>query len=111
MKLTLLSSDGGVPAGLRCEGEITATMAGNNPMGAVLGPGGFEKKVLLDLDRAASINSTGVAWLVSVIRTSRRPRPHGGVSIPPTIDHVLRLLSMPSLFTHCQGPGRSSLSS
>jgi anti-anti-sigma factor len=97
MKLTLVSSEGGV-ARLRCEGEISATMAGANPLEAVLGERNYGGKVLVDLERATSINSTGVAWLV---RCHKNFEAAGGClvfhSIPPTIDHVLRLLNMPSL--------------
>src|SRR5262249_25836170 len=97
MKLVLESSEGGIYK-IGCEGHITGGFAGENPLEELLGMGCYSAKVLLNLDRATSINSTGVAWLVRCHKNFERS---GGLlvlyAIPPAIDHVLRLLNMPAL--------------
>ncbi len=97
MKLILKSTADGVIR-LDCEGHISGGMSGENPIEEMVGIGCYGSRVLLNLERATSINSTGVAWLV---RCHKNFEQAGGTlvlhTIPPTIDHVLRLLNMPAL--------------
>jgi anti-anti-sigma factor len=97
MKLTLKSTDGGIIK-LDCEGSIAGGMSGENPIEAVVGYGCYGSPTMLNLEKAAAINSTGVAWLV---RCHKNFEQNGGrlvlYSLPPSIDHVLRLLNMTAL--------------
>jgi anti-anti-sigma regulatory factor len=97
VKLILGSSEGGITR-LDCEGPISGGMSGENPLEQVMGMGCYNSQTLLNLVKATTINSTGVAWLV---RCHKNFEQNGGMlvlhSIPPAIDHVLRLLNMNAL--------------
>ena len=99
MKLILKSSEGGI-ARLVCEGEVTQAdfVTEGNPFKTVLGSSCFEQKVLLDLQKAAYVDSAGVGWLVMSHKSFRE---QGGMlvvhSVPPMVDHVFRLLRMPTV--------------
>jgi anti-sigma B factor antagonist len=101
MNLELLGLEGNI-ARLVCEGEITPNIGpgSRNPLEQVLGPGCYGYKVLIDLDRASYINSSGVGWLVGCHKNFERA---GGKmvlhSVPPSVDHVLQLLKMHRFFT------------
>jgi anti-anti-sigma factor len=109
MKLILESSAEGFVK-LRCEGHINGTLGGDNPLEEILGMGCYSCKVLLNLERATSITSTGVAWLVRCHKNFDRS---GGMlvlhTVPPTIDHVLRLLNMHTLL-HVADDDKQALS-
>lgn len=99
MKLTLQAPKGDVVR-VRCEGLISYELDGSqaNPLEELLGMGCYSNKIAVNLEQATQINSTGVAWLV---RCHRYCQEAGGRfvihSIPPMVDHVLRLLNMPRL--------------
>ena len=99
MKLTLQAAGGDIVR-VRCEGLITYELDGAqaNPLEELLGMGCYSNIIVVNLERATQINSTGVAWLV---RCHRYCQEAGGRfvihSIPPMVDHVLRLLNMPRL--------------
>jgi hypothetical protein len=65
MKLSLVSAQGGVVR-VRCEGDINVELNNmkNNPIEETLGMGCYGNMVLLDLERATHMNSTGVAWMI-----------------------------------------------
>jgi anti-anti-sigma factor len=96
MKLTVLSSEGGVTR-VQSEGEITLldVQSGTNPLEKLLGPGGFAGKVVLSLDQSEFIDSAGVGWLVM---THKRFRDAGGQLVvhspTPMVQHVFQLLQV-----------------
>jgi anti-anti-sigma factor len=99
MNLELLTREGSF-ARLTCAGDITPNLGpgSGNPMEDLLGPGCYGYKAIMSLERATYINSSGVGWLVGCHRNFERA---GGkmvlYSIPPMIDHVLKLLKMDKL--------------
>lgn len=82
---------------IRAEGDIRSVEEPRDPrdLEALLGPSCFRRKVLLDLQDALHIDSSGVSWLAHF---HRRCRAAGGVlvvhSVPPSILAVFRLLGI-----------------
>ena len=99
MKLTLISSENNVKR-LRCEGAVTATdfVSGANPFTDLLGPECYSEIVLVSLEHTSLIDTAGIGWLVM---SHKRFQERGGKlvlhSIPPMVEHVFRLLRMPSV--------------
>jgi anti-anti-sigma factor len=99
MKLTMVAIKDGIVR-VKCEGDITQAdfLTEGNPFAKLLGAGSFASKVLLNMDEAAFIDSAGIGWLVM----SHKSFSEGGgilvlYNIPPMVDHVFRLLHMPSV--------------
>jgi anti-anti-sigma factor len=96
MKLNLLGADNEVTRVL-CEGNISqdSIRPGNDPIETLLGPDCYGRKVLLDLERAQYIDSSGVSWLMGRHKAFAQA---GGrlvlYSIPPMVSQVLHLLRM-----------------
>jgi anti-anti-sigma factor len=96
MKLTMLSSEAGLTR-VQSEGEITLldVQSKANPLEALLGPGGFAGKVLLNLSQSSFIDSAGVGWLVM---SHKRFCDSGGLlvvhSLAPMVCHVFKLLGV-----------------
>ena len=100
MNLTLLSDDGTLVR-LQAEGQISqnAFHDGTDPLGPLLAPvGGFARKVMINLDRATFLDSSGISWLVVSHKNFQQ---HGGVlvlhSVPPRIHQVLQFCRMDRL--------------
>ncbi len=99
MKLTTISSKDGIVL-VQCEGEITQAdfLDNGNAFTKLLGPECFGSKVLVNMDRATFIDSAGIGWLVI---SHKQFKETGGMlvvySVPPMIDHVFRLLHMPTV--------------
>jgi anti-anti-sigma factor len=100
MKLTLMADEGELVR-VRCEGEIRDVryQIQGDPMERALGPGCFTRRVLLDLERAELIDSSGISWLIV---THKHFKQGGGRlvlhSIPPRIGQVLHFLHMHRVF-------------
>jgi anti-anti-sigma factor len=101
MKLRLRSEE---PAGvcrIRAEGEIRSVEEPRDPRDIedLLGPQCYRRKILLDLQDAAHIDSSGVSWLVHLHKGCRAA---GGMlilhSAPPAVMAVLKLLGMEHYF-------------
>ncbi|MGE0607162.1 MAG: STAS domain-containing protein [Pirellulales bacterium] len=100
MLLKVVSQDGGVLRmelqGRICQQELAEV---GDPFVALLGEDAYTWKLLLGLDRAESIDSLGVAWL---LKCHKRFREDGGVmvlhSVPPTILHVIKILQLNKVF-------------
>jgi anti-anti-sigma factor len=82
---------------LACEGDFTLEdlQGPSDPLEKILGPNGFGRKVLLNLERATYLDSCGVGRL---IHWQHRFAEAGGMlvlhSIPTSILYVLKLLQM-----------------
>jgi anti-anti-sigma factor len=65
----------------------------------LLGPQCYRRKILLDLEHAPRIDSSGVSWLIHFHKCTRTS---GGMlilySVPPAVMSVLRLLGMQQYF-------------
>jgi anti-anti-sigma factor len=70
-----------------------------NPLEQLLGPGGFARTVLLNLERVEFLDSSGISWLIVCHKAFVQ---HGGAfvlhSVPPRILQVLQFCSMDRLF-------------
>ena len=111
MKLRLRSEEAAGVCRIRAEGEIRSVEEPRDPRDIedLLGPSCYRRKILLDLEDAAHIDSSGVSWLVHF---HRRCRAAGGVlilhSVPPAILAVLKLLGMVQQF-HLAADERAAL--
>jgi anti-anti-sigma factor len=100
MKLTLVSDEGGVLL-VRCEGQISQLrfQADGNPLEGLLGPDCFSRPVLLDLEHADWIDSSGISWLIV---SHKRFLQSGGTlvlhTLPPRIRQVLQFCRMDKVF-------------
>jgi len=99
MKLTLKGVDGESHL-VTCQGEVTriGVGLGRDPLAELLGPGVYRSRVLLSLEDASQMDSSGIAWLVNC---NRRFNEAGGMlvihSVPPTIMELFALLHLPKV--------------
>lgn len=96
MPLLKIADEAGVLY-LRWDGDVGLAFAAadSDPLIPLLGPEGFRRQVLLDLERASFIDSSGIGWLVVC---QKRFLDAGGrlvlYAIPPLILHPLKLMRM-----------------
>ena len=101
MKLRLGSEEAAGVCQIRAEGEIRSVEEPRDlrDIEEILGPQCYRRKVLLDLQHAPHIDSSGVCWLVHFHKSSQAC---GGMlilySVPPGVMAVLRLLGMHDYF-------------
>jgi anti-anti-sigma factor len=101
MELFLLSEDDNITS-IGCDGNITQSQmtSGGDPLENLLGPKGFARLVLLDLDKTGYIDSSGIGWLIGC---HRRFTAAGGRmilhSVPPMVEQVIHLLKLQNLLT------------
>ena len=98
MKLSILSDDGEIVR-VSCEGQICQLVShGNEPMANLLGPTGYSRKVLLNLEKTTFINSSGISWLLICHKYFSQG---GGqlvvYSVPPLVNQVLQFVRLPSI--------------
>jgi anti-anti-sigma factor len=99
MKLTLIATEHDVTR-IQNEGDITQMdfRAGTDLMANLLGPDGYSRKVLLNLEKTPYIDSAGVGWMVMCHKHFKEA---GGRlvihSVPPMVNQILRLLRMPDI--------------
>jgi CheY-like chemotaxis protein len=97
MKLTLLSLGTGDSIRVRCEGHLTSPrLAGDaDPLETLLGPQVYGHSVLMDLERAKGIDTSGICWL---LHATERFRKEGGrlvlYRVPPLICDMLNVLRL-----------------
>jgi anti-anti-sigma factor len=99
MKLTLLPLHNDQVIRLACEGEIGRLFqTDQEPVRALLGPSCYSLCVLLDLERAQSLDTSGIAWLVHIAGKFHRG---GGklvlYRVPPLIQQTLAFVQMTDL--------------
>ena len=96
LELSLLADE---PDAVRvgCAGEICLPgfQPGDNPLARFLGPGVWSRTVLLDLEKATFLDTSGVGWLIDC---HQRFQEAGGTlvlySVPPRVRYVLQLLQL-----------------
>lgn len=99
MKLTVTGDTGGILK-LSCEGAITQDLVnpGLDPMAALFGPGIFARKVIMSLEKAPYIDSSGISWLL--ICHKHFAQLGGKIvlhSVPPMVMKVLKLVQLPKI--------------
>jgi anti-anti-sigma factor len=101
MKLRLRSEEAAGICQIRAEGEIRSVEEPRDlrDIEEMLGPQCYRRKILLDLQHAPHIDSSGVSWLVHFHKSSQSA---GGIlilySVPPGVMAVLKLLGMQQYF-------------
>ncbi len=100
MELSIQSDDGGVVR-MQIKGPVVQNklQPAAEPIGDMLGAGGYARKVVLDLQGAEFIDSSGVNWL---LRCHKRFRENGSrlvlYGIPPLVMNILKVLRMHLVF-------------
>ena len=94
MQITVVARDAD-PVLLRCTGEINLAEGADNPLLTLLGSDCYSRKVLIDLEQAGFIDSSGISWLVTCQKNFAAA---GGLlvlhSVPPMILQPLKLMHM-----------------
>jgi anti-anti-sigma factor len=97
MKLTLLPPRQDAVVRIRCEGDITRHEVAD-PLPDLLGPYGYSETVLLYLERARFIHTSGISWLVD---NHKRFQAYGGrlvlCGVPPVILDMLDFVCLTTL--------------
>jgi anti-anti-sigma regulatory factor len=106
MNLTLMPLQDDDVLRVRCDGAVSLRGRGEaaDPLQALLGPHCGSHKVLLNLEQAQGIDTSGVCWLV---RQQRAFRESGGAlviySVPPVVGDVLDFLRLTPLLCLAAG--------
>jgi anti-anti-sigma factor len=101
MKLQVISVEADTVF-VRVEGEITPGAAGmaQDPLEQLIDPRGYSRTIVLNLQAAEYIDSSGIAWLLA---WERRTRQAGGAlalcALPPQVSEVLRICRMDQVLT------------
>ena len=100
MNLSVISDDAKV-VHVRCAGKISQDEFpdGSDPLEVLLaGHGGFGRRVLLNLEEATFIDSSGISWLLICHKHCLQERGCLVVhSVPPLVDHVVQLVKLPRI--------------
>jgi anti-anti-sigma factor len=100
MSLMLVSDDGELVR-LQALGKITGTPSPGerDPMSILLGPDGYSRKVLVDLEQAEYIDSAGIGWLLACHKRFARA---GGLlvlhSAPDQFRLTFKMLKLDKVF-------------
>lgn len=74
---------------------VQSTLPSSDPVGDILGPAGYGRKVLLSLAEVKFFDSTGLGWL---LRCNKHFREAGGAlvvhSIPPVVLDMMRVMGL-----------------
>lgn len=87
---------------LSLSGEITKTVVASHqdPFSQLLGQDELNLTILLSLEHAKYINSSGIGWL---IETNKKIREAGGIlvlhSLPPDIQSIFVIMRLEKVFT------------
>jgi anti-anti-sigma factor len=101
MKLSLRCEEALGVCQIRAEGEICSVLEPRDlrEIESLLGPLGYRRRVLFDLQQSPHIDTSGVSWLVHFHKTSESA---GGIlilySVPPGVRDVLKLLGLQHYF-------------
>jgi len=108
MRLTLVSDEKTILSNpdevvrLACEGQITADDhdASKEPIRSLLGPLIFSRTVLLNMEKATYISSSGVSWLLVCHKQFNQSKGRFVLhTVPPVVAQVLDMLRMSMILT------------
>jgi anti-anti-sigma factor len=96
MKLTLLPLEKDDLLRIACEGSIARLLdQERDPLRDLLGPNCYSRRVLLNMERVQSVDTSGITWLLSVVE--RFGRDNGRVvfyMVPPIVTQVLDFMRL-----------------
>jgi anti-anti-sigma regulatory factor len=100
MKLSLLPLQNDEVLRVRCEGALTLRRreGTGDPLQSLLGPHCYSHKVLLNLERAQDIETSGISWLMNT--SDRFAQARGTLvlyAVPPTVGDILDFLRLTPL--------------
>lgn len=110
MELEVLA-DEGATVRLAARGRLTQSELARrpDPMGELLGPGGYGRSALLSLSQAEYIDSAAIGWLLSC---NKRFREQGGRlvlhSASPTVADTLQIMRMDRVFLLAENEGAAA---
>lgn len=100
LELSLRGEEGDVVL-IDCAGAISLPdfSPDRNPLNKLLGEEVYSRKLLLNLERASLLDTSGISWLIACHENCKRA---GGVlvlyAIPLRVKYILQLLRMEHLF-------------
>jgi anti-anti-sigma factor len=96
MKLTLLPLEKDDLLRIACEGSIARLLdQDHDPLRDLLGPNCYSRRVLLNMERVQSVDTSGITWLLGVVE--RFSRANGKViffMMPPIVTQVLDFMRL-----------------
>jgi hypothetical protein len=106
MQLTLLPLQNDEVLRVRCEGVLTFRQqeGPGEPLQALLGPHCYSHKVLLNLERAQGLETSGISWLMRINEHFAQAR--GTLvlyAVPPTVGDILDFLRLTPLLRTADG--------
>jgi anti-sigma B factor antagonist len=96
MQLNIVSNDGGVVR-VQAGGQITqgALAANPEPLGVLLGEGGYGRRVALSLADATFLDSSGMGWLLLCNKRFREADGRLVIhSVPPVVLDVMKVMRL-----------------
>jgi anti-anti-sigma factor len=100
MKLTLLPLQHDDVIRIRCDGDVTlrGLASGVDPLEALLGPRYAGQKVLLNLEKAETIDTSGISWLMRAHDHFRKANGRLVLwAVPPRVTQALDFLRLSQL--------------
>jgi anti-anti-sigma factor len=96
MKLTLLPLEKDDLLRIACEGSIARLLdQERDPLRDLLGPNCYSRRVLLNMERVQSVDTSGITWLLGVVE--RFNNANGRVifyMVPPIVTQVLDFMRL-----------------
>jgi anti-anti-sigma regulatory factor len=96
MKLTLLALEKDDLLRIGCEGSIARLLdQERDPLRELLGPHCYSRRVLFNMERVQSVDTSGITWLLTVVE--RFARDSGRVvffAVPPIVTQVLDFMRL-----------------
>jgi anti-anti-sigma factor len=100
MNFTLLPLQNDDVIRIRCDGDLTlrGQASGSDPLEKLLGPRYFGQKVVLNLEKAQGIDTSGISWLIQVHDRFRQSNGRFVLfAIPPRVTQTLDFLRLTPL--------------
>jgi anti-anti-sigma factor len=85
---------------IQCAGDVVlpSFRAEEDPLLSLVGPEVYSRKLLLNMEKANCLDTSGISWLISCHEQCQRA---GGIlvlyAVPPRVRYVLQLLQMEHL--------------
>jgi anti-anti-sigma factor len=102
MQISLISQDD-TASSVAIQGDISQSRFPanvNNPLEDLLGSDCYQRRVLIDMEKAGFMDSSGIGWLMGC---HKRFLAGGGSmvlhSLPPMVEQVIQLLRLQSILT------------